>query len=280
MKHIRFQLAIGITLIIVCWFFNWSLDGLRTHLLFFPLWFGYSLTIDGLTFLRKGSSLMNRSKKKYFLLFLISAPVWWLFELFNLRTQNWIYDGKQFFGEWEYAIYATLSFSTVIPSVFGTVEFIGSFSWINKLKKGIRFIPSKKNLIIMFLFGWIMLLLLMMMPEYFFVFVWLSVYFIIEPINVWLKNRSLFDYVSTGNWSPVFSLWIGCLVCGFFWEMWNYYSYPKWIYHLPFADFLHVFEMPFLGYLGYIPFSLELFAIYNLVTGILKIQDKTYPGFK
>ena len=31
--------------------------------------------------------------------------------------------------------------------------------------------------------------------------------------------------------------------------------------------------MPVLGYLGYLPFALELFAIYHLVTGLLK-KDK------
>ena len=58
---------------------------------------------------------------------------------------------------------------------------------------------------------------------------------------------------------------VGCLVCGFFWEMWNVLSYLKWIYHVPFVGVLHVFEMPLLGYLGYIPFSWELFALYHLV---------------
>jgi len=56
----------------------------------------------------------------------------------------------------------------------------------------------------------------------------------------------------------------------------NYLSYPKWVYHVPFVDFLHIFEMPLIGYLGYLPFSLELFALYHLVTGILKIKDENY----
>jgi hypothetical protein len=34
--------------------------------------------------------------------------------------------------------------------------------------------------------------------------------------------------------------------------------------------------MPLIGYLGYLPFSLELFALYHFVTGILKIQDENY----
>jgi hypothetical protein len=51
--------------------------------------------------------------------------------------------------------------------------------------------------------------------------------------------------------------------------MWNMYAYPKWIYTVPFIDFWYVFEMPLLGYLGYLPFSLELFAMYHLIMGLL-----------
>ena len=68
-----------------------------------------------------------------------------------------------------------------------------------------------------------------------------------------------------GDWPPVAALSLGALICGFFWEMWNYYSYPKWIYHTPGAQFLHLFEMPLLGYAGYIPFALELFALKNFI---------------
>ncbi len=267
---------IGIVLIVVFWYLNWDLDGLRTQVLFFPLWLGYALFIDGLVFLRKGSSLLHRNWKKYALLFLISAPAWWLFELFNLRTQNWIYEGKQFFSEWEYAIYATLSFSTVIPSVFGTAELISTFNWINKLKIDKRILPTKIFLRIHFIVGLIMLMLVIIYPTIFFVLIWLSVFFILEPVNVWLKYNSIYNYLKIGNWKPVFSLWIGCLICGFFWEMWNYFSYPKWIYDIHFANFLHIFEMPVLGYLGYIPFALELLTLYYFVAGLKSNKNSAY----
>jgi hypothetical protein len=55
--------------------------------------------------------------------------------------------------------------------------------------------------------------------------------------------------------------------------MWNFYSYPKWVYRVPFVNFWHIFEMPLLGYLGYLPFALELFALYHLVIGLLKRDD-------
>ena len=266
---------IGFVLIIVFWYLNWSLDGLRTQVLFFPLWLGYALAVDGLVFFRKGSSLLSRNWRKYILLFLISAPAWWLFELFNLRTQNWIYDGKQFFSHWEYAVYATLSFSTVLPAVFGTAELVSTLKWINNLKIERKIFPTKIFTIIHFIAGLIMLALVMIYPTIFFVLVWLSVFFILEPVNLWLKRKSIYDYLKQGNWKPVFSLWIASLICGFFWEMWNYFSYPKWIYDIHFANFFHIFEMPLLGYLGYIPFSLELLTLYYFLTGF-KDKNRYY----
>ena len=267
---------IGIVLISVFWYLNWSLTGLRTQILFFPLWLGYALAVDGMVYFRKGSSLLTRNLKKYILLFIISAPAWWLFELFNLRTENWIYDGKQFFSDFEYAVYATLSFSTVMPSVFGTAELISTSKLVTRFKVDKKFFPSKKFIRLHFFIGLIMLELVILFPTKFFVLVWLSVFFILEPVNLWLKNNSIYDHLKDGNWKPLISLSIGCLICGFFWEMWNYLSYPKWIYDIHFANFLHIFEMPALGYLGYIPFSLELYTLYSLLTGFIDRKSDSY----
>lgn len=73
-------------------------------------------------------------------------------------------------------------------------------------------------------------------------------------------------------------LWAGCLLCGFFWEFWNYYSSPKWIYEVPFVDFWHLFEMPLLGYLGYLPFALELYALYAMLSAWLPADKLVLSG--
>jgi hypothetical protein len=266
----------GIILIIIFWYLNWHLDGLRTHLLFFPLWLGYILTIDAIVFYRKGTSLLGRGKKNFITMFIISAPAWWLFELINLRTENWFYDGRQYFTNIEYALLATISFSTVIPAVFSTAELVGSFEWIQKFKNRKVLTPSKTTLTYITITGMVMLSLILLLPKYFYYLEWAAVFFILEPINYKLNNRSLFDFTAKDDWDQIVSLTVGALICGFFWEMWNYYSYPKWTYDTPMVNFLHVFEMPLLGYLGYIPFSLELFSIYNFVTGLFKKEITTY----
>ena len=86
--------------------------------------------------------MLTRNPFGYITLFLISAPAWWLFELINLRTQNWVYDGKEFITDLTYGILATISFSTVIPAVFGTAEFVSTFNWLKKLKPISKPAPS------------------------------------------------------------------------------------------------------------------------------------------
>ena len=258
---------LGLGLVVLFWILNWTLTGPRTHWGFFPLWLGYCLTIDGVVFWRTGTSLLKRSWRKYVGLFLISAPVWWIFEVFNLSTQNWVYIGVEIFSPLEYTIWTTLSFTTVIPAVFGSAELFASLDFVKRLKTGLVIGTDRRTTLSFFVSGWVMLVLLWVYPNIFFPFIWLSIYFILEPLNVWLGNRSLADSTKNGNWRPVISLWLGVLLTAFFWEMWNYFAYPKWIYQVPWGDWLHVFEMPLLGYGGYLPFALELYALYHLVVG-------------
>ena len=264
---------LGLGLVIVFWILNWSLPGTRTNWGFFPLWLGYCLTIDGLVFWRSSTSLLTRDWRKYVGLFLVSAPVWWLFELLNLRTQNWTYLGADAFTPLQFAFWTTLSFTTVIPAVFGSAEFIASFDFVKRIKPGPVIATDKRTTSAFFILGWVMLALMLIWPKIFFPFIWLSLYFIFEPVNIWLGNRSLVEWTKHGDWRPVISLWLGVLLTAFFWEMWNYYSYPKWIYHVPWGNWLHIFEMPALGFGGYLPFALELYAIYHLVVGFF--GDKT-----
>jgi hypothetical protein len=267
---------LGLSLVGAGWALNWLLPGLRTHWGFFPLWLGYCLLVDALVLRRTGTSLLTRSRAKYAGLFLVSAPAWWLFEAINLRTQNWVYLGADAFTPQAYAFWASLSFSTVIPAVFGTAELLRSTRFIQKLGPGPILRPDRRTSGLFFAAGLVMLALMMAWPIYFFPFVWLSVYFILEPLNVWLGNRTLAEFTGRGDWRPVVALWAGVLICGFFWEMWNFYSYPKWIYQVPFVSVGHIFEMPFLGYGGYLPFALELHALYSLVRGLLGDKKLSY----
>jgi hypothetical protein len=259
------QGRLGLLLIAVCWPLNWGLHGMRTAFLFFPLWLGYILIVDALVFARNGDSLWTRSRRDFVLHFVASSPVWWLFEVINQRTGNWEYLGSNTFTRLEYYSLCTLSFSTVMPAVFETAELVRSFSWVQRFNTA-RPVPAHQYLPFALLVpGLAMLSLTLLWPRYCYPFVWVSLLFILEPLNCWLGRQHFLEYLGHGDWRPVISLSVGALICGFFWEMWNYYSWPKWIYHTPGAQFLHIFEMPLLGYGGYIPFGLELYVLRNFL---------------
>jgi hypothetical protein len=256
---------VGVLLIALFWPLNWALPGLRTHLLFFPLWLGYVLAVDALVLRQRGTSILSRSPKGFALLFVCSIPAWWLFEAFNWRTQNWHYLGGGQFGWLTYSVLTSVAFSTVMPAVFETAELVRSARWMRRLSGGPRLRPTWHVPPAMLGIGLAMLALVMIWPARFYPFVWGSAFFVVESINAWCDRRSLLDHLRRGDWRPVAALALGALICGFFWELWNYYSYPKWTYETPGVDFWYVFEMPLLGFLGYPPFALELYALAHLL---------------
>ena len=258
---------LGIGLVATGWWANWSLPGLRTHWAFFPLWLGYIWSIQGWVHLRKGSSIFSRVPWHWLIMFLLSAPTWWIFEWINQRTGYWEYLYIESFSDTAYVMLCTLNFSVVTPAIFCTTELFLSFSWMKKLPNGPKVGSRLSTRVGFHLLGWGMLLFTLWRPQYGAAFIWMSLYFMLDPINCYLKRPCLLKQTAKGDWKLVCSLWLGSLLCGFCWEMWNYYSMPKWVYHVPFWSQWHVFEMPLAGYLGYLPFSLEIYALYFLIMG-------------
>jgi hypothetical protein len=256
---------VGLLLVAVCWPLNWTLPGTRTAYLFFPLWLGYILVVDALVHRRTGSALWTRSRRGFALLFVLSAPAWWLFEVINNRTGNWEYRGAVGFTPLQYNALSTLCFSTVMPAVFETAELARTFRWVKSLRPSGRVPDTLRVNAGLWLAGSVMLALTLLWPRFFYPFVWISITFILEPVNRLLRRPHLLEWLADGDWRPVISLALGALICGFFWEMWNEWSWPQWVYHTPGANILHVFKMPLPGYGGYVPFALELFALKNFL---------------
>jgi hypothetical protein len=261
---------IGLGLGIFSWGNAWmrvpGLSFLRPHM-FVPLWLGYILVISGLTYRRQGSCLMLVSKKRFVLLFVLSAVFWWYFEYLGRFVQNWNYVGvKPHISAAEYAIRASLSFSTVLPAVLATQEYLSTFAWMNRYSRSLVIdFPSKKALALGLLaLSFLTMLFLGLYADYLFPMLWVSPLFIVTSFQVLTGQKTVFADISSGDWRLAVSLSLAALVCGFFWEMWNVYASPKWVYAIPFVDAFHVFEMPILGYAGYLPFGLECYSLAQL----------------
>ncbi|MCH8107560.1 MAG: hypothetical protein IIB30_04280 [Chloroflexi bacterium] len=262
--------AVGLTLVAVAWPVSWLRVTPFGEYAFFPLWLGYVLIVDALVLRWKGTSLLSRNATAFLGMFLASIPLWWIFEGINHFTQNWRYVGDEEYSLLRYVIVASLHFSIVIPAVFETAELAGSFSLIKRFRRGPVVPISRRILAGSMVLGVISLVALLIWPREAFAGTWLCLILLLDPINYMTGRPSIVGTLRRGDWGLVMALCTGALICGLFWEMWNFWAYPKWQYSISFVDFARVFEMPLLGYGGYLPFGLETYVVYHFLTGVVR----------
>jgi hypothetical protein len=267
------HLLLGLALVLVFWCASWTRLGVLGEYAFFPLWLGYILVVDALVAMRKGSSLLTRAPRELIALFLLSTPIWWLFEGLNNFVLNWHYIIPAHYSLMQIVIESTICFSIVIPAVFETHELIGTFAVFRKSvfpegkKVGVSVMPRHLWIAMygaVFLFAGVLFL-----PRYFFPFTWIWLFVLVDALNCLRGRASLIEQALRGDWRSIVTLALAGIVCGFFWEMWNFFAFPKWFYTVPFFDFAKIFEMPLLVYGGYIPFAWELYALYHFVWGMM-----------
>jgi hypothetical protein len=104
-------------------------------------------------------------------------------------------------------------------------------------------------------------------PDQLFALLWVSPLFIILSLQALNGQRTLLYPLRRGDWRPLVVPALAALICGFFWELWNYYSLARWTYAIPFVQRFHLFEMPIVGYGGYLPFGLECLVAGSMVIG-------------
>jgi hypothetical protein len=270
---------LGLVCAAVAWVLAWTrfdwFAGLQPHT-FTPLWLSFILVINGLSYRYNGESMLLNRPVYFLLLFPTSAAFWWFFEYLNRFVQNWFYIGPQF-SAWEYFWYATLPFSTVLPAVLGIRDWILSTHWFKtKFRSFSSFhIPHPKVLAALTLVASASGLAgIGVWPNALFPLLWVSPLLIIISLQTLMGERHILSEAAAGNWSALVAAALAAIICGVFWEMWNYYSLAKWKYSIPFVHRFQIFEMPLLGYAGYLPFGLQCAVIGNMLRPDGNLQDK------
>lgn len=259
-RQAMLQLTVALILVAVSWWASWREATWLAHHAFFPLWFGYIFAVDSLTRLRAGSSLWTREKRAFGALFVVSIPLWWLFEAFNTRLENWTYTLPHDYSWLAYHLEATLAFSTVVPAIFVTAELYRSLGFPGRLEHWIVLSPGRTGWAMVSLAGLAIITATLIWPQVLFPFAWIGLFFFVDPLVRLASGWSVAAQVERGWWAGVFRLFAAGITCGFFWEMWNVRAMPKWTYDIAYAEWAHLFEMPLLGYGGYFPFALETYA--------------------
>ena len=102
------------------------------------------------------------------------------------------------------------------------------------------------------------------LPDLFFPLAWVGPFLVFDGLVGYQGGRSFAGDLYQGEWRLAVAVGLAGLLCGTLWEFWNFWATPKWVYHIPYVDFLRVFEMPLLGYAGYIPFAWSIYQLLNI----------------
>jgi hypothetical protein len=260
-------LWLGVALIAIGWVLAWR-EGLvaaewRRHT-FTVLWLGYIVVVNALAYRRCGRSPITHDTKVFLWLFGVSGAFWWLFEYLNQFTGNWYYEGVSAPGAWDYFIQGTLPFSTVLPAFASTWAWLAAFPRFDALS--LRRVSARRWLAwIAAIAGTLALVALPLAPEQLFAMLWLAPLLVFAGLQFLLTKESLFEPLARGDWRPVLQPAAAGLICGLVWELWNYGSLAKWHYSVPYVQRFPLFEMPLLGYAGYLPFGVECALVVQLV---------------
>lgn len=235
---------------------------------YFPIvWFGYILTIDAMVYKLRKESLISNHFYRFLGIVIMSALFWWMFEFVNISIQNWSYMGTSGLGAFK-QLFGWISFSTVLPALFETVELIRSLRIFERMKLHESMKVSRTLLYTMMGLGVVCFFAPIFLPKFAFPLVWLSFFLILDPVNYLHKQPSIIRHLKDRRLAIPLSLLLAGIILGILWEFWNFWAVPKWTYDIPFVGFLKVFEMPVLGYLGYFPFAWELYAMYWFVRSL------------
>ncbi|MCH7593571.1 MAG: hypothetical protein IIB27_03575 [Chloroflexi bacterium] len=246
------RLAAGVALMVPGWIAIWTTAGYLNPIAFALLWTGAALLMWTVAGAYPGI-------RRHIALAAVSVPLWWYFEAVNGRTANWEYVGIDQYSDLGYAVFASISFATVVPALASATAMIGRLTRFTAGTDSTdRPVTSR---------AWPVLPVFMVgagiaseaatlaFPAIFYPLVWVAPFLVMDGVVAAAGGRSIIAELFAGIWRRAAIIAGAGLLCGGLWEFWNFWAFPKWTYDIPLLDFIPVFEMPLLGYGGYIPFA-------------------------
>lgn len=237
-------------------------------------WTGFIVTVDGLLAAR-GRSWLVRCPGELLLMAIISIPCWLLFEWYD-RPRFWQPGGIELW--WHYSglppwpergIGYLWSFATITPAMLLLAEWLEPA--VGRVTgRGLGGVVPRELLGVLVAVGVVLAAIPLLWPSVWLAAdVWLAWPLLVDPVNRITGRPSLIADLEVGRRSRPAALLVAGLSCGLLWEAWNALATARWSYTVPFLGEIKLFEMPVLGFLGFAPFALAVFALYALVRGLL-----------
>ena len=233
-------------------------------------WTADILIVDAAVLAMTGRSRLHDEPGRFLLTALLSIPLWLVFEVYNLRLQNWTYVGVPK-NEAAALLGYAWSFATITPGIFEAADLVEAFGWFKRARP-VKFSRAGEG--VMIALGAACLVVPVALPArigaYLFALVWAGFVLLLDPINRRLGLESLLGDLAEGRRSRLYSLLASGWICGWLWESWNYWASAKWHYTFPMFQDIKIFEMPAPGFLGFLPFALECFTMWVTLEWVVK----------
>jgi hypothetical protein len=230
-------------------------------------WLGYLVFLEGLLTWQSGASPVRRRPHHFSLLCLASIVIWCVFDVINFGRgiDSWVYIGlpgrlrEKFLGYF-------LAFASIVPGMLMSGQAMLNAGWFDWARSKNWRMPRWVKVVAL-LGGIAMFIWPLWYPNPVTnLTLWTSFVFLLDPINLKLGRPSMFRDWQNGWYGRTLAAFAGGLLCGLLWEFWNYWALAKWTYHLPFLgrwESIRYFEMPVPGLIGFIPFGIECWVMWQ-----------------
>ena len=241
------------------------------------VWTGYVLAVDALVARWTGRSYLTTARTEGVLVALASIACWWLFEWYDAPRfwrggedrigLWWQYHGLEP-DLWLRRLGYDWSFATIFPALFLTAAALRARVFGRARVRPWR--PPPGLLTTSVALGVVCVVVpLVVVSRWLVPLVWIGWALLLEPLNYRAGRPSWLGALARDDASLLLALLASGAICGVLWEFWNYWALTKWTYTVPYAGNVKIFEMPILGYLGFPPFTLECYAMYHYLRGLL-----------
>ncbi len=237
-----------------------------------PLFWGFTFLLDGLVYKRSGGrSIIADNPREMIGIGSASVSGWMIFEFLNFFIgMNWYYPHGGDIDSEKFLLYALIGSSGLLPMAFEWYDLLLTFKPLkHRFDTGVKVNLSLWVKALLIVAAFVTLYFMGRNPAAFFSFIWISPLIILSIVlgllGVWTPFRPL----KQGNWSPFLLFALAYLLQGLAMEGWNYFSGTHnaagelimtqspayWVYNIPYVYKYRIFEMPLVGYVGYLPFS-------------------------
>lgn len=220
-------------------------------------WWGILTLIDEWNFRRRGLSLWRGHAARFAFVTLPLSVVFWLFfEMLNLGSPQWRYRGglPNLSAQ---VLFGFVSFGTVIPIMIEIYWVIGGEFRLPRAAAN----TLKRHSGILALIGVALTLLPYFNHEF-----WLNQGMWIAPALLLLRLAPL-PVGSPSAARLALNVAANGIVAGLMWESLNWFSPTHWEY-LILQSWPHLFQMPWIGYIGFIPFAFTALLVYSFAERI------------